>query len=114
MGLGMGLCASILTGVVLAGVPQRDAGAGSGVANATLQLGAALGIAVVGTVQFALTGSGPDAPSRMYDAASTTLWWNAGAFLLGVLLIPLLPRPTRDARERSADSDRPRTASPMS
>ncbi|MFC6879144.1 MULTISPECIES: MFS transporter [Actinomadura] len=106
MGLGMGLCVSILTGVVLAGVPERDAGAGSGVTNAVLQLGAAAGIAVVGTVQFALTGGGPEAASRMYDSASTTFWYNAAVFLLAALLTPLLPRSTRAAgdgpRGRSA------------
>lgn len=70
MGLGMGLCVPILTNVVLAGVPQHSAGAGSGVTNAILQLGAAAGIAVVGMIFFGLTASGAAAAA---DSAAPQL-----------------------------------------
>jgi MFS family permease len=100
MGLGMGLCVSILTTVVLAAVPDRSAGAGSGVTNAVLQFGAAAGVAVVGTLMFALaTDAGsadPDAVARSFaDAATKALWYNAAVFLLAALLTPLLPRAAR-------------------
>lgn len=100
MGLGMGLCVSILTTVVLAAVPDRSAGAGSGVTNAVLQFGAAVGVAVVGTLLFALTNEStgdPAAAARSFaDAATKALWYNAAVFLLAALLTPLLPRAARD------------------
>lgn len=40
MGIGMALCVSIPAAAVLADVPVRSAGPGSGVTNAILQLGA--------------------------------------------------------------------------
>ena len=46
-GLGMGLLAPTLTDFVLAGVPERDAGAASGVVNTTFQVGGAAGVAAV-------------------------------------------------------------------
>ncbi|WP_020672949.1 MFS transporter [Amycolatopsis nigrescens] len=88
MGAGMGLCVSILTGLVLAEVPAPDAGAGSGVTNAALQLGTALGVAITGLIFFGLTEAGTGAA----DAGTITLWYNAGAFLVALLLVPLLPR----------------------
>lgn len=98
MGLGMGLCISILTSVVVADVPDDSAGAGSGVTNAVLQLGAAVGIAIVGTVYFsrtsaAATGQASDAAAHIYlDAATTTIWYQPAVFLLALLLTPFLPR----------------------
>ncbi|MFI6498047.1 MFS transporter [Nonomuraea typhae] len=93
MGLGMGLCVSILTNVILADVPPDSAGAGSGVLNAVLQLGAAIGIAVVGALFAASAAGGTGAV--LYSAASTTLWYNAASFLVAALLAALLPRAAR-------------------
>ncbi|GLY71025.1 MFS transporter [Amycolatopsis taiwanensis] len=94
MGLGMGLCVSILTNVVLADVPEHSAGAGSGVTNAILQLGAATGIAVVGLIFFGLASAGPATAENLTSAASTTLWYHAAAFIMSAALAPLL-RPAR-------------------
>ncbi|MFF0154443.1 MFS transporter [Micromonospora sp. NPDC005203] len=90
MGLGMGLCVSIVTTVVLADVPPRSAGAGSGVTNAVLQLGAAVGVAIVGAIFFALLES-----RNFPDAAGTALSYNAAVIGLAVLLTPLLPAAAR-------------------
>ncbi|GLZ39216.1 MFS transporter [Actinokineospora sp. NBRC 105648] len=49
-GLGMGLIMSQLTARTLAGVPARLAGAGSGVLNTAVQIGSALGVALIGIV----------------------------------------------------------------
>jgi MFS family permease len=93
MGLGMGLCVSILTNVIVAEVPSNSAGAASGVLNAILQLGAAAGIAVVGAVFVSLADGrrGGD----LYHAAPAALWYNAAAFLVAALLTTLLPRAAR-------------------
>ncbi|MFI6295713.1 MFS transporter [Nonomuraea sp. NPDC050790] len=94
-GMGSGLVVPILVDLVLAGVPARDAGAGSGVANATIQLGTAVGVAVVGAIFFGLVGTGPRDPVAWAGATWQTLLYNAGAFLAAILLVPLLPRRTR-------------------
>ncbi|WP_213013240.1 MFS transporter [Paractinoplanes toevensis] len=50
MAVGMGACAPALTGGILAGLPPAQAGLGSGINSASRELGAALGIALIGTV----------------------------------------------------------------
>ncbi|MBB6174926.1 EmrB/QacA subfamily drug resistance transporter [Nocardiopsis mwathae] len=94
-GLGMGMCVPILTSVVLADVSEDSAGAASGVANAVMQLGTAMGVAVVGMLFFWLaTGdaAGAERGQVFSDAAATTLWYNAAAFLIALVMVPLLPR----------------------
>lgn len=56
-GFGMGLVVAPLFSVILAGVEDQEVGTASGVLNAVQQLGAAVGVAVVGTVFFTLLGS---------------------------------------------------------
>lgn len=51
-GLGMGAVAPTLIDYVLRGVPLRDAGAASGVLNTALQVGGAIGVAVLGHLFF--------------------------------------------------------------
>ncbi|HEU5471992.1 MAG TPA: MFS transporter [Actinophytocola sp.] len=85
VGVGMGLLTPILATCVLGGLPAGDAGAGSGVVNATTQLGSAIGIAGAGAILFALIGS-----ADFGAAVSATLWFNVAAFLLTAALTPLL------------------------
>jgi len=54
-GLGVGLATAQLTGVVLADVPVAESGQASGTQSTSRQLGAALGVAVLGTVLFSST-----------------------------------------------------------
>lgn len=56
-GIGFGLIIVPLTDIVLAGVPEREAGSASGVLGTAQQLGNAIGVAVVGVVFFGLLGS---------------------------------------------------------
>jgi EmrB/QacA subfamily drug resistance transporter len=56
-GFGTGLVVAPLFSVVLAGVEEHEVGTASGVLNAVQQLGAAVGVAVVGTVFFSLLGT---------------------------------------------------------
>ena len=51
IGAGIGVAASVATGAVLGSVPADRAGAASAISETGLELGAALGIAVLGTVQ---------------------------------------------------------------
>ncbi|MFJ6140876.1 MFS transporter [Kitasatospora sp. NPDC092286] len=58
LGSGMGLLMAPLTGLILREVKPQEAGAASGIINATGQLGAALGVAVIGGIFFsALAGN---------------------------------------------------------
>ncbi|HVU92687.1 MAG TPA: MFS transporter, partial [Jatrophihabitans sp.] len=56
-GAGAGLFLAPVTGVIIAGLPQREAGSASGVLATAQQVGAALGIAIVGVLFFGLLGS---------------------------------------------------------
>jgi EmrB/QacA subfamily drug resistance transporter len=62
-GLGMGTVLAPLADILLAGVRKEDAGSASGVFNTGIQLGASIGIAVIGVIFFGLLGtqSGPAA-----------------------------------------------------
>jgi MFS family permease len=51
-GLGIGLAIAQLSNLVLSDIPSDKAGQGSGAANTTRQLGATLGIAIIGAVLF--------------------------------------------------------------
>ena len=56
-GLGMGLIIPSLADVILAGVPKRNAGAASGVLNTGMQVGNAIGVAVIGVILFSAVGT---------------------------------------------------------
>lgn len=56
-GFGVGLATAQLTGVVLADVPPAESGQASGTQSTARQLGAALGIAVLGTILFSTTAT---------------------------------------------------------
>jgi hypothetical protein len=56
MGLGMGTAMLPLLTIAMRGVPERDAGLGSGILNVTMQLSGALGIAVLGTLAAVAVG----------------------------------------------------------
>ena len=56
-GLGMGSVLAPLADILLAGVRKQDAGSASGLFNTAIQLGASIGIAVIGVIFFGLLGS---------------------------------------------------------
>ncbi|MET0302549.1 MAG: DHA2 family efflux MFS transporter permease subunit [Microbacteriaceae bacterium] len=56
-GFGVGLATAQLTGVILQDVPVELSGQGSGTQSTSRQVGSALGVAILGTVLFATTGS---------------------------------------------------------
>ncbi|MDO8186111.1 MFS transporter [Conexibacter sp. JD483] len=89
-GLGIGLVVAPLFSLVLAAVGDEEVGSASGVLNATQQLGAAVGIAVIGTVFFTVLGD------RGFTAAfERVVWWvlalTAAAAVLA-LFLPMEPR----------------------
>lgn len=99
-GLGMGLVVAPLVDVILAGVHGRDAGAASGVLNATGQVGQAIGVATLGALYFfALAGtSGAEA----YLSALRVVLIADVAVLLGVVALTVA-LPARRIRTNGDD-----------
>jgi EmrB/QacA subfamily drug resistance transporter len=56
-GLGMGTVLAPLADILLAGVDRQHAGSASGLFNTSIQLGASIGIALIGVIFFGLLGS---------------------------------------------------------
>jgi EmrB/QacA subfamily drug resistance transporter len=83
-GIGMGVLLAPLFDIVLAGIDGPLTGSASGVLNATQQLGAALGVAALGTVFFQLDAG--------VAALRVVLWVVAGTVLAAGVLTVLLPR----------------------
>jgi EmrB/QacA subfamily drug resistance transporter len=99
-GLGLGLVAPTLIDVVLTGGDPRDAGTASGVLNTALQLGAAIGVALIGVVFFGAVPDGPAVPADLgpgyADAMARALWYALGIAVLSALAMLLLPRTERE------------------
>lgn len=87
-GAGLGLVVVPLTDVVLAAVPVNDAGSASGTLSTFQQVGAALGIAIVGTVFFSAAASSSD----LSGAFGTATWVVVVLGLLATVASLLLPR----------------------
>jgi EmrB/QacA subfamily drug resistance transporter len=90
-GLGFGLLAPIVVDIVLSAVPERDAGAASGVTNTTIYVGIAAGVAVIGAIFTTLLEGG----RSLDDAATGSLWYAVGAFALGLACSFALPAHAR-------------------
>jgi EmrB/QacA subfamily drug resistance transporter len=91
VGLGNGLGLSPLIGTVIAGLAPQEAGAGAGVVTTTLQVGNALGVAIIGLLFFALLGAAGPGPAYA-DAFARTLPACAVLLLAAAVLVRQLPR----------------------
>ena len=112
-GLGVGLATAQLTGVVLADVPVADSGAASGTQSTSRQLGAALGVAVLGTVLFTSTAgilaSSLDArgvPDEQRDQIVSAVVDSAGAAISGLETDPDTAAIADDAKAAFSDGTR--------
>jgi EmrB/QacA subfamily drug resistance transporter len=91
IGLGNGLGLGPLVGTVIAGLAPEEAGAGAGVVTSTLQIGNALGVAVIGLLFFALLGTAE--PGAAYaDTFAMTLPACLVFLLIAAVLVRRLPR----------------------
>ena len=90
MGLGMGTAMLPLLTIAMSGVPEADAGLGSGILNVSMQLAGALGIAVLGTLAAertsALTGDGASVASALTGGYHLGFEIAAGAVAVGLVL----------------------------
>ncbi|GAA1846283.1 MFS transporter [Pseudonocardia ailaonensis] len=101
LGLGLGLSFVPLASLALVGVGNQDAGAASAVLNATQQVGASLGTALLNTIATTAAASWIAAnpitdPSQMLDAAVhsyvVAFAWAAALLAIGTALILILVR----------------------
>jgi len=90
-GLGVGLATAQLTGVVLADVPPSEGGQASGTQSTARQLGAALGVAVLGTVLYSSTAgilgaslADQGIPQTQSDQIVSSVVDSAGAAIAGL------------------------------
>ena len=107
-GLGMGMIFAPLFDIIMGDVEDREVGSASGLLEAIQQLGASLGVAVLGTVFFGMArpaGHGQLDPGTAVHAAGVVtllaLGLTAVAFGLGFLL----PRRARAHAVPAADAD---------
>ena len=96
-GVGLGLLVVPLIDIALANVPLRDAGAASGTYGTFQQIGAAVGVAVAGTVFFTQVGTDFSQPNVM--AALTAA---SGIAIGGYLLSARREPAAAQARRRAA------------
>lgn len=112
-GVGVGLATAQLTGVVLADVPVADSGAASGTQSTSRQLGAALGVAILGTVLFTSTAGilaasldDQGVPSVQRDQVVSSVVDSAGAAISGLAANPETADAADAAREAFSDGTR--------
>lgn len=109
-GIGVGFATAQVTNVVLAEVPDADAGQGSGIQSTFRQLGSALGIAVLTTVFFSTLGghvkdalSGGALPADQIDKFAAAVTDSAGAVIAPLSADPATASVARAARDAMAD-----------
>jgi EmrB/QacA subfamily drug resistance transporter len=127
LGIGMGIAFTPLTQAGIAGVEPHDAGAASGVINASQQLGGSLGLGILITIFAAATRSAAhhlvpgataqaNASRELAHAVSTSLIGSAifvGLALVVVILLMRRPaaRPAETVAAEREESSRPRPVS---
>jgi MFS family permease len=84
VGLGVGTAFPSLMTLAMSGATQRDSGLASGVVNTSMQVGGAIGLAVLATL------AGERTDSRLADGASHLAALNSGyhlAYVVGAALV---------------------------
>ncbi|WP_181791466.1 MFS transporter, partial [Streptomyces phytophilus] len=91
MAAGMAVLMALLTDVSTSGVGERDAGGVSGLVNTSRQIGAVLGLAILGAIASDGSGGPEDGYARAFLAAGVIT-------AASMLLVPFLPRPSKHTR----------------
>ena len=101
-GLGFGLVNAPITNTALSGMPRSQAGVAAAIASTSRQVGAALGVAVVGSVlSSGLAGS----LATGFVEASHAAWWIVAGCGLAVLLVGALTSGPWAVRTSSRTAD---------
>src|SRR5467141_1465625 len=88
-GAGAGFALSPLLGVILSGVPSREAGEASGVVSTSFQIGNTVGISLFGLLYYRFL-NGQQSPTSYIDAFKTTVPFFVILSVAGFLLVFLL------------------------
>lgn len=111
-GFGLGVGISPMFQTVLAGVPPRDAGSGSGALQSFQQIGSAIGIAITGQIFFSTLAARFAAGSAQHAAFVTSLegalLYEVLAFLVVAVLVLFLQAPTAGAHPGRGGPQAPR------
>ncbi|MGQ4598629.1 MFS transporter [Nocardia sp. R6R-6] len=91
---GFGLCAPVLTGGVVTGLPREQSGLGAGLNTAAREFGAALGVAVIGVALGAHAGHRLDAVA-FTDGMGRGLGLIGAVVLLAAAVVAIGLRPSR-------------------
>lgn len=115
LSIGLGLCAPALTATVVGELPPAQAGLGAGLNTAAREVGAALGVAVVGSL---LASRSTGVPGTPQEVARFTAGMDLGlravavTVLAGSLVVAVGYRTRTSARTRSAAPLAPSPAEP--
>jgi EmrB/QacA subfamily drug resistance transporter len=93
LGIGLGFTFVPISILALAGVTGRDAGLASGLINTSQQIGGALGLAILTTVQVTHTDSLVEAgenPAVAFTSGATLAFWVAAGVALAAIVTTLL------------------------
>ncbi|HEY3946382.1 MAG TPA: hypothetical protein VGL78_14230 [Solirubrobacteraceae bacterium] len=109
----MGLFIVPVFDTIIAAVSDAETGSASGVLNAIQQLGGAIGVAVLGTIFFAVLRH-----QGFTAALRHTIWWDVVGLAVMLLLTPLLPSrarpaPAPDGAPQAASPSGPRASEPV-
>ena len=106
-GLGAGTSFPAITTLAMAGVPQEDSGAASGVLNTSLQVGGAVGLAVLATLSTGrtadLVATGTAAPEALTSGFHLAFLVGAGAIVVAMAISLTALRPTAEGAEQHAE-----------
>jgi EmrB/QacA subfamily drug resistance transporter len=89
-GIGFGIVMPSVIKAVIGGIDPRHAGLASGIVISTFQIGAALGVAIIGGIFFSLLGDAEDLAAYAH-AFAVALGCNVGLLIVGGLLSLWLP-----------------------
>ena len=93
-GFGTGMAISPMFQVVLAAVPGKDAGAGSGALQAVQQMGGAFGVAIVSEIYFSTIAFQMQSGAVVHEAYKTAfmsaVWYNISCYIVVALTVSLL------------------------
>jgi EmrB/QacA subfamily drug resistance transporter len=114
LGTGVGICIPALATLAMSGATDGDAGLASGLLNTTMQVGAALGLAVLATLsatrRAALLGSGTSEAVAATGGYRLALLVGAGLVVAAIVVAVTVLRSARPAPEIDADEREPATA----
>ncbi|WP_242890085.1 MFS transporter [Actinomadura litoris] len=105
-GIGFGMVNAPITNTAVSGMPRSQAGVAAAVASTSRQVGQALGVAVIGAVLAAGTGSGREADAAAgFVAAARPAYWVLAGCAAAVLVLGTVTTGGRAARSAARVRD---------